>query len=107
MMKNTPSLEEWRKLYKAAIQIKEVAPWEWMEETDVFGIQNPKTDELGFVSVMGMLGEHYAIAVYLGAEALNRFWQIHRNVARKPKGASLMANEQKEDFVKLLRAIGG
>ena len=70
MAENAPTLKEWRKLYKAAIRVKEIAPWEWMTEEDIFGVQNPETDELGFVSVMGMLGEHYAIALYLGPRGL-------------------------------------
>jgi len=76
MLENAPTLEEWRRLYKAAIQVKELAPWEWMEEGDTFGVQNPETGALGFVSVMGMLGEHYAAALYLGGQALYHFWEI-------------------------------
>ncbi len=76
MTKNTPSLKEWRQLYDIAVQIKQAAPWEWMEETDLFGVQNPETKELGFASVMGTLGEHYAVAVYLGAKGLHGFWSM-------------------------------
>ena len=65
-----PSLAEARQLYQAAVRVKELAPWTWMDESDVFGVQNPETGELGFVSVMGMAGEHFAIAVYLGAAGL-------------------------------------
>jgi hypothetical protein len=35
MTENTPTLEEWRRLYDAAIRVKGIAPWEWMTETDV------------------------------------------------------------------------
>lgn len=69
-MTTTPMLEEWRKLYDLMGKVKKLAPWEWMKETDVFGIQHPETAELGFVSVMGMLGEYYAVAFYLGPAAL-------------------------------------
>jgi hypothetical protein len=58
-------------------QVKELTPWQWMEEDDIFGIQIPGTKELGFVSVMGMLGEHFAIAVYQGAKGLGGFWNMH------------------------------
>jgi hypothetical protein len=67
-------------LYQAAICVKEIAPWEWMSETDLFGVQNPETGEIGFVSVMGMLGEHYAVAVYLGPEGLYGFWRFQEMV---------------------------
>ncbi len=78
MNRKLPTLEEWNKLYQAAISIKEIAPWSWMEESDIFGIQNPETTDLGFVSIMGMLGEHYAISVYLGPEGLYGFWDLEK-----------------------------
>ena len=74
MAESSPTLDEWRRLYQALIRIKEIAPWEWMTETDIFGVQDPETDEIGFVSVMGMLGEHLALAVYRGAAGLYSFW---------------------------------
>lgn len=74
MTESGPALNEWYKLYHATIRIKEIAPWEWMTETDIFGVQDPETDEIGFVSVMGALGEHLALAAYLGAEGLYSFW---------------------------------
>jgi len=73
MSEQNPTLEEWRGLYDAAMRVKELAPWEWMTEEDLFGVQDPETGELGFVSVMGALGEHYSVAVYLGARALYDF----------------------------------
>ncbi len=76
MAEKSPTLTEWRKLYGVALQVKELAPWEWMMEDDLFGVQNPETGELGFVSVMGALGEHLAVAVYLGAAALHNFLEV-------------------------------
>jgi hypothetical protein len=73
----SPTLEEWKRLYDLMAQVKDLAPWEWMEEDDIFGVQMPDTKELGFVSVMGMLGEHFAIAVYRGAKGLGGFWNMH------------------------------
>lgn len=32
---------EARQLFDLAIQIKELQPWQWMEETDLVGIENP------------------------------------------------------------------
>lgn len=76
MDENTPANEEWRGLYEAAVRVKEMAPWEWMTEAHVFGVQDPETCEIGFVSVMGMLGEYYAISLYPNPEALYSFWMI-------------------------------
>jgi len=68
---------EARELFDLAIQIKELKPWRWMEEIDLIGIENPETGKIGFISVMGRLGEHEAIALYLGAEGLYDFIDLH------------------------------
>ena len=70
--------EEWRGLYEAVVRVKEMAPWEWMTEADAFGVQNPETDEPGFVSVMGMLGEHYAVSLYRGSEGIHGFLDLQQ-----------------------------
>ena len=54
----TPVIREWRRLYESATRIKEISPWGWMTESDVFAIRSPESGELGFVSVMGLLGDH-------------------------------------------------
>ena len=66
-------LEAWQELYAAAGRVSDLGPWKWMSEMDVFGIQVPSTAELVFASVMGELGEHYAVAAYRGASALYSF----------------------------------
>jgi len=64
---------EARELLDLAIRVKELAPWQWMEETDLIGIEDPETREIGFISVMGIVGEHEAVALYFGAEGLHGF----------------------------------
>ena len=71
-----PGLGQWRRLYDLAAEVKKLAPWEWMFESQVFGVEEPESGELGFVSVMGNLGEHLAIAVYPGVKALYAFWDL-------------------------------
>ena len=71
-----PTTEEWRALYHAADAVKASAPWTFMEETDLFGVQNPETGEIGYVSVMGQAGEQYGIALYLGDEGGQKFWLL-------------------------------
>ncbi|MBF0497515.1 MAG: hypothetical protein HQK58_13225 [Deltaproteobacteria bacterium] len=65
-----PSKDQWQELYRLAGEIKRLEPWTWMSEQNLFGVQNPKTGEIGYCSIMGALGEMYAIAVYLGPEGL-------------------------------------
>ena len=68
--------DDWRRLYTAAVKVREMEPWKWMQETDVFGVRIPGTDTVGFVSVMGLLGEYHAVAVYPGAKELAQFRQL-------------------------------
>ncbi|HSJ58811.1 MAG TPA: hypothetical protein VLC95_16620 [Anaerolineae bacterium] len=76
-MESEPSQQEWQHLYEAAVAFKKAAPWEWMEEDELFGVRNPETGEIGWASVMGQAGEHRALAIYLGAAGLHGFWTIH------------------------------
>lgn len=81
MSVQTPAKADWQQLYELMAEIKKQAPWKLLSEDMVFGVQNPVTSEFGFVSVMGALGEHLSIAVYLGVEALYNFWAVHEEEA--------------------------
>lgn len=81
----TSSHEEAKELCRLAQQIGTLAPWEWMEETDVFGVQDPVTGEIGFVSVMGALGEYLAIAVYRGVEGLHGWLDFNSALELDPE----------------------
>lgn len=70
--------QDWTRLIESAGRIKQLAPWQWMDEDDVFGVAHPETGEIGFISVMGALGQHLAVAVYLGASELARFLALHQ-----------------------------
>ena len=73
------SAEDSRLLFERMGQLRTLAPWGWMEETDLFAVQDPETGEIGFVSIMGMAGEHYAVAVYQGARGLYGFWHLQES----------------------------
>jgi hypothetical protein len=57
-------------LYGAAAVLKSVAPWQWMWDSEVFGVKDPESGAIGYCAVMGRLGEHFALGVYLGAAGL-------------------------------------
>ncbi len=76
MTTSNPLIDDWKNLYDLMAQVEKLAPWEWMEEDDIFGFQMPGTGELGFISVMGALGEHFSIAIYQGTKGLDGFWHM-------------------------------
>jgi hypothetical protein len=72
----TPTLEEYRQLYEAALAFKQKAPWEWMYDDEIFGVRNPETGQIGYASIMGHMGEHLALALYLGSQGLYGYYQL-------------------------------
>ncbi len=87
MTDEQPSDAEWRALFAAARRVKSLAPWEWMDESETFGVENPETGELGFVSIMGNLGEHLAVALYLGPRGLYDFYALESEEFNLPAEA--------------------
>ncbi len=86
-----PSLSEWKELYAAAIEFKKIEPWTWMYDFDVFGVQNPKNGEVGYCSIMGALGEMFALAVYLGSEGLKSYRDLQSG---KIKGQDVLFTQK-------------
>jgi hypothetical protein len=93
-----PGIREWRGLYESAVRIKEISPWEWMTETDVFGVRSPETGELGFISVMGLLGQHYAVSLYLGSEGIHGFLDLQEMGPFADPGALIQIPQLQASF---------
>jgi len=73
---DAPSSQEWKELYEAARDFMNLKPWTWMSDSNLFGIQNPENNEIGYCCIMGKLGEFFALAVYLGQEGLDGYLRI-------------------------------
>jgi len=69
-------MEEWKELYEAACEFKDMSPWTWMLDSDLFGVQNPRNGELGYCCIMGNLGEFFALGVYLGSGGLESYMRM-------------------------------
>ncbi|TDT61316.1 DUF7309 domain-containing protein [Fonticella tunisiensis] len=68
--------DEWRKLYDAAMEFKTLKPWNWMSSADLFAVKNPEDGEVAYCSIMGELGQVYALAAYIGSEGLDSYLAI-------------------------------
>jgi hypothetical protein len=74
-------MSNWSTLYLLANRINALKPWRFMYEDEMIGVRDPVTGTIGFISVMGNLGEHYALTVYLGERALGQYLELSENSA--------------------------
>jgi hypothetical protein len=74
-------MSNWSKLYSLADHINALKPWRFMYEDEITGVRDPVKGTIGFISVMGNLGEHYALTVYLGERALGQYLELSENGA--------------------------
>lgn len=72
----TISLGLWRELYQAAAGFQLLAPWQWMDDTHIFGAN----DEHGvrLITVLGNLGEVFGMATYRGSAGANFLLRLRR-----------------------------
>ncbi len=70
-MKNQISKQSWQELFSLALQFKQLAPWNWMNDSDFFAVQMPDTGAKHYCTIMGAAGEVFAIALYEGTEGLD------------------------------------
>lgn len=77
--KQYATAEECLPLFELMKEVKALAPWEWMTEIEIFGVQAPEADEPDYVSLMGQAGEHFAVAIYPGSAALMQLLLIEQN----------------------------
>ena len=63
------------KLYELAFQFKSVKLWDKLRDGDLFAVRFPD-GEIGYCSVMGMAGEHFALAVYPGNLGIQSFLRL-------------------------------
>ncbi len=117
MKQDQPTPQEWRALYEAAAEFRKIEPWRWMDDSDIFGVQDPHSGEIGYCCIMGGLGEVFAMAVYLGTEGLNGYRLIQKGTVKPGDPDSLfiqnclMASFEDREFIEeedmaVIKALG-
>ena len=88
-----PTLQEWRPLYEAATKFRQTAAWNWMWDSDIFGVENPLNGETGYCCVLGKNGEFFGLAVYLGIEGLEGYLKMQDGTISKKEDDILHHNK--------------
>jgi hypothetical protein len=114
---HNPAISDWEKLYQAAIKFQRIAPWTWMENQELFAVENPVSEEMGYCSILGYGQEIFGMDVFLGAQGYARYLEIISSEAgAEDTEATLMtptllllfgnrAELQKEDL-EVIRSLG-
>ena len=74
----------YREIYLISDEIRQLEPWKWMYETDLFGVKIPGSDRVYFISVMGAEGQFFALSAYMGYVGLAQFLNFHENAETMP-----------------------
>jgi hypothetical protein len=92
-------LNEWQTLHEVADRVRQSEPWRTLTDTDLFALQDPATQQIGLVSVLGKLGEVYAIHLYLPPEGLLFWLQFFRKGTPDPVFAEFKLRMLEVSFV--------
>ncbi|MDX2285683.1 MAG: hypothetical protein NW241_16055 [Bacteroidia bacterium] len=76
---STISEERWRALLELSFRFRNLAPWEWMYDSDLFGVRNRNTGEVGYCCILGRSGQAPGLAVYKGLEGLHSFEKMQQS----------------------------
>lgn len=87
--------EIWKDLYEAALQFEEKAPWELLDDDQLFGAKDPLTGEIGYCCILGALGEVFGLCVYRGSEG----WDLYQKCQNEE------IDPEQDDFFALNNAL--
>ncbi len=62
-------------LYDTAFKFKSTKLWKKLSDTQIFGVQL-SNKEIGYCSIMGALGEHIALGLYVGEEGFKTYYRL-------------------------------
>lgn len=60
------------RLYELAFAFRKTKLWKYLYDSDLFAVSLPN-GEIGYCSIMGLLGEHLALALYVGNKGLDSY----------------------------------
>jgi len=110
-----PNPDIWNPLLDQMKLLHELKPWQWLREEQVFGVHDPDSDTVGYVSVLGAAGQIAGVVVYPGTAGwsfLARLMHDEIDDLDGPYSQDAVTaflidrDELRPDAYKLLRALG-
>lgn len=72
------------RLYELASKLFSLRAWQFLDESQLIAVRDSRNGEFCFCSVMGALGEVYAMHGYLGSEGLRAFRRLEAEELTEP-----------------------
>ena len=94
------------KIYELAFRFKEAKLWKRLTDSDLFAVRL-SDGEIAYCSVMGMAGEHFALAAYVGEKGIQTYFRLNEldhddplDMAELPSSQEcLMCSFENKDFL--------
>ncbi|MEL3960191.1 plasmid pRiA4b ORF-3 family protein [Lysinibacillus endophyticus] len=105
----------WYTLLDLIDEYKELQPWKWMDDDQIFIVQDPETEVLVFCSVLGKAGIEYGLAAFIGdkghtfLQGLNKLENANSKFFMKQRSVHLSFSNRDElapEDYQLLKAHG-
>lgn len=71
-----PSFETVKRLWQRATEFVAQQPWNLLGDEDLILLEDPRSGEICYCSIMGALGQVYSLYVYVGAEGYRFFRRL-------------------------------
>jgi hypothetical protein len=71
-----PSTEQLKELYKLAISVAGLKPWNFISSDQLFGVIFPGYRDNGYVQTIGQQGDIFCVLTYLGENSLHRLRNV-------------------------------
>jgi hypothetical protein len=96
MISKPPNSAELRDLVRTAYRVLEASPWEILDDNHNFGVEDPESGEVAYVSVIGSGGIQRGVAVYPGTKGFETL--LFTQLDAMP--------QERDDALLLIRSIG-
>ena len=105
-----PTVEQLKELYKLAISVAELKPWDSLSSDQLFGVKFPGSCDNGYVQTIGQQGDIFCVLTYLGEASLHRLRNV-KSLENVMEVKSLMvyfnpAEELEDSDIQALESAG-